>query len=211
MSNTIDFVINDQKISCPPITLREYLALCFSRSSESSDNIKKHIKHLVNKSKADLNKHESEYALIHLLSRSLSTEDVKTSFVCECDNIFEVNVPFKNTRLVFNGPTTPELYPLQKFKLELRWPELFDDDDIFGMVINSIVAVHVDSERIPFDELNSIEQSDLLGAITRQDVESIKNELTRPQAQLFVQPTCPKCGKVHLKTLSTLKEFIEVL
>lgn len=209
--STIEFTIGDRKINCDHVTLREYLALCFTRNSESSDDIKKHIKYLVNKAALDLNKHESEFALVHLLSRSLSNDDIKTSFVCECDNIFEVVLPFRNTRLVFNGPEEPKLYPLQKFKLELRWPELFDDDDIFAMVLNSIVAVHVGSERIPFDELNSKEQDDLLDAITREDICSIKEELTRPQAQLFVQPSCPKCGKRHLKTLSTLKEFIEIL
>lgn len=209
--NTIDFVLNGNSINCGPITLREYLALCFTRNKDTSDDLKKHIIDILSRIDMQLNKHEAEFALIQLLSRSLSSDNIKTKFVCECDNIFEVEIPIKNTRLVFNGPEEPNLYPIQRYKLELKWPELFDDDDIFTMVVKSIVAVHVGSERIELSDLNSTELDDLLGAISRNDVESIKNELIRPQSQLFVQPKCPKCGKVHLKTLSTLKDFIEVL
>lgn len=201
-----DLTINGKNISCRAFTLEEYLNLIKAKADKVLDKtIKQLIKDCTNAK--GLNKQESELLLVNLWAHSLGEVNHTATWVCECGN--EIDVPINTNRIQIVG-SSDLLYSLGELRIQFKYPELFDDNDIALMIAKSIDYIIVNGEQIFVDDLSDQEIDDLYSAITTEDVLKIKDMLLKPQIQLAVPISC-KCGKNHVHQITGLKEFFKVI
>lgn len=200
-------------VECKPFTLEDYIKFLFAKSSDNSDLIKKWMNDILetNTSAKDLPKHEAEILIVNLLAKSLNESDIFQEYVCECGHEFDVKIDVSKIFTNYNDVSINDLYSLRDFKLSLKWPKLFEDDNVAQMIVNSIKEIYVGDDCIPIEELSDVELNDLYSAITPEDMDNIKNILLSPTIQLAAPIVCPECGKNHIHMISKFKEFIRIL
>lgn len=214
MNKQFKVKIDSKIIDCQTYTLEDYMKILVSRRADNSDEIKKVFDKIIKKytDAKNLSKHEAELLLINLIAYSQNeTGQFKINYGCDCGETIPVNLKLNQTYIDYNDTDINELYNFNKFKLKLKWPDLWDDDDIPSMIAKCIEAVYVGNERIEIDDLNEQEIVDLYSAISEDDIMSMKNILLSPKPVLPVAFDCPKCGKKHIESISGFKKFIEVL
>jgi hypothetical protein len=203
--------VGDKIIDCKSYTLREYTELVFSKSGSKSETMKLVYADIIknNTNAGELNKHESELLLINLTANSEHEEVPELKYTCECGHTHYVKVDVKNAYI--DGDDELEAYTFPKFKLGLKWPKLWADDDVGQMIADCIDSIYVANEQISIEDLSDLELNDLYDAITESDIHSIKKILTAPKPVLPVSIKCPECGKRHVHVIKGFKEFLEIL
>ncbi len=205
--------LNDGFVDCKTYSLREYLAISIAKTNASSSPLKEAYSNLIKNSTngKDFAKHDAELILINLLANSENEDTPTQEFTCTCGESHKVKINVKNAYVDYGDSNLAKFYPFKKFKIELQWPKLWDDDDIPGMIAKSIKAIYVGTERLTIDDLSDVEITDLYSAISEDDINNIKKILLAPKPILPVAINCPHCGKSHVHVISGFKEFLEVL
>ncbi|ANA49532.1 baseplate hub [Salmonella phage vB_SnwM_CGG4-1] len=202
-----EVLIGEKTIECRAFTLEEYKNLIVSKQQGSiKQSVLDLIKNCTNAK--NLNKQESELLLVNLWSHSLGEVNHQNTWVCSCGH--ETQVPINFTFAQIDEPE--ELwYNLRHFKIKLRYPNLFEDENIASMISSCIQTIHVNGETIGIEDLNNKEIEDLYSAITEDDIINIKNLLLKPTVQLAVPVKCSECGENHVHIIKGLKEFFKLI
>ena len=205
--------IGDEKIECNSFSLNDYTKLLFARSSEDSRLIKHWMNEILktHTTMIDFTKHKAELVIVHLIAKSLNEKIPVQEYVCECGNEIETPININQTYIDYNKSNEKLVYAFKNFKIKLKYPQLFEDDNVADMLIKSIEAVYVSEERIELDDLSENELNDLYNAILPSDMDNIANILLEPKVKLGVSISCKKCGKNHVHAITGFKEFIRIL
>lgn len=213
MNENFKLNIESKQIECKPFSLKDYMNFLLAKSANDSELIKKWFYEILDKN-TDLKtrtKHIVEYVIVNLLMKSLNENDVFQEFVCECQHEFFVKINPSKIMIDYGEESIENLYDFGAFKISLKYPNVFEDDDIIKMVVNSIESIYVGDDIIPISELSDYELNDLYNAIQPKDIEKIKNILLSPTLKLATPIVCPKCGKSHVHIISGFSEFIRIL
>ncbi|AHY25172.1 baseplate hub [Pectobacterium bacteriophage PM2] len=209
MNNQYKFAvfINNKEIECRAFTLREYKNLLIAKSEgRLEDAIKKLFKDCTNAK--DLPKHEAELLLVKLWAHSLGEVNVERIWGCDCGK--EIIVPINLIRAGIDS-TDDLLYVFKDFKIQFKYPGIFEDKNKAVMVASCIEYIITNSgEQLKVDDLSDVELDDLYSAITNVDIDQISDMLTKPKIQLAIPIKC-ECGKDHIHVVSGLKEFFKLL
>lgn len=201
-----DVQIKDKEISCKAFSLEKYIdVLKQSTEGKTSEVFKSLLEEHTNAK--GLTRQESELLLIKLWAYSLGKVNHEVDYVCECGKTFPVEMNFNHANIQGEREL---VYPLENFRLVLKYPEIFEDSNVASMVASSIVYIEVENERIKIDELNTHEMDDLYSAITSEDIIKIGELLKEPKVVLAVPVSC-SCGKSDIKTITGLKEFFRII
>lgn len=195
-------------------TLREHMALNLAKTSADSDLLKKAYNEILEKNVKylkDPTKIDAEIILINLIAASEHENEVRQDYTCECGHTESIKLDITKTYTEYSGASVKELYPIQKFKLKLRWPKLWADDDITKMIVECIEAIYIGNERIEIEDLNETELNDLYDLLTEEHIQKIKTLLLTPKPVLPVFIKCKSCGKQHVHIIKGFKEFTEIL
>jgi hypothetical protein len=204
---TFEARIGSKTVQCRAFTLKEYKDLIEAKMrGEVKDTVLELIKNCTNAK--DLNRQESELLLVQLWSHSLGEVNHQNTWVCSCGHEILTSINFTFTQI-----DEPEdlWYPLAGFRIKLRYPKLFEDENIAQMIASCIEHIHVNGEMISVDDLNDREIDDLYSAITEDDIIRIKELLLKPTVQLAVPIKCEKCGEQHVHVIKGLKEFFKLI
>lgn len=199
--------IGDKTISCRAFTLEEYLNLI---TAKNNGKLKGAVQELIKNctSAKDLNKQEAELLLVHLWSQSLGEVNHENTWKCTCGHESKVYINLLHTRI---DDSDDLWYTLGDIKLKLRYPELFDDENVAEMIVKCMESVYSNGENININDLNEREINDLYAYITEQDVVNIKELLLKPTVNLSLPVKCEACGENHIHTLRGLKDFFEIM
>ncbi|QQG32140.1 baseplate hub subunit [Citrobacter phage CkP1] len=199
--------IGSKTVQCRAFTLEEYKDLIKAKADGAiKTQVLKLIKDCTNAK--DLNKQESESLVVQLWANSLGEVNHQNTWVCSCGH--EIVTPINFTFVQIDDPEDL-WYSLAGFKIKLKYPKLFDDENIIQMIAESIESIYVNGETISVEELNDHEINDLHSAITEDDIIHIKEILLKPTVSLAVPIKCDKCGEQHIHVIKGLKEFFKLI
>lgn len=206
--------IGKKVISFRFFTLEEYITLLEAQAKNDHQLFKKSVQKLLTEctNGRDLSKIESELLLIVLIIKSRYQNAPKLYQDCVCGEVLSTDINHNLIQITPSGVNERDLgYDFGKFKVKLKEPKLFDDDDIISMVVKSIDLIYAKGETISVDELSDAEMTDLLNAITRTDIEKISNLLLDPELVYAVPVKCTKCGEHTVMTIQGFNEFFKIL
>lgn len=211
LEKSFDVKLPGRTIKCSSYNLNDFIKLNLSKTVDGSELLKRTYSDIIHKCTNGevMNKHESEFALIHIIAKSEHEDSVLVEYTCECGDISNVNLNLDHISI--DGIDSNLQLKLKTFNISFNWPNLWADDDIAKMIVDSIDAIYVGSERIELDDLSETELNDLYTAISEEHINYIKKMLLAPTPVLGVPIKCKSCGKSHIKKISGFKEFIEIL
>lgn len=199
-------------VTCDTFPLEPYSELLIAKSKGESvaPHLEKLLNEYTNVTSLRLNKQESEFVLIHLLNTSLN-EDIspEVSKTCECGYKDELKLNLNHLSIADDDKLKNITFP--KFSIKLRYPKIFEDNDMAKMITGCIEAVIVGDEVIDINDLSSIEVEDLYKAITYDHIVEMKELLLKPKLQLAVPYKCPECGKEEVFIINGLGELLELI
>uniref|UniRef100_A0AB38ZCD3 Baseplate hub n=1 Tax=Acinetobacter phage vB_AbaSt_W16 TaxID=3116434 RepID=A0AB38ZCD3_9CAUD len=205
--------LDTESVNAKTYTLREHTALNLAKLNADSELLKKAYSDILmnNTSYTHNEKHQAELILIMLIAASEHEDIVQQDYTCECGHTQSVKLNVSHTYIDYNDVSIEELYPIDKFKLKLRWPKLWADDNITKMIVECIEAIYIGTERINIEDLNDTELNDLYELLTEEHLQKIKNILLTPKPVLPVPIKCKSCGKSHVHIIKGFKSFMEIL
>lgn len=204
--------IENEIVECKPFTLKKYSDYLIAKTVDDSTPIKNWMNDvLATCTNLETDKrHIAQYIIINLMYKSLNQHDIFQEYVCECGHEFDVKIDPSKISIKTDN-LIDELYDLKSFKISLKHPKLFADDDLSSMIVDCIDSIYVGDDVIKIDDLSDYELNDLFNAITTDDMDKLKDILLEPELQLNVPIVCPKCGKAHVHSIVGFNEFIRIL
>ncbi|AWD90350.1 baseplate hub [Erwinia phage Cronus] len=202
-----EIIVAGKTVSCRAFSLREYINLM---KAKKDGTILQYVKELILKctDAKDLNRQESEYLITQLWAHSLGEVNTQSTWECSCGHQMEVPLNLSQVQI---DSLEPPVYNFGDFKIQFKYPKLFDDQNHARMIASCIDFIITGNERLSVDDLSAEELNQLYDAITIDDIKVITEQLLKPTVYLAVPIHCEKCGEKHVHIVKGLKEFFRLL
>lgn len=183
----VDIKIGSNVVQCSLFSIKEYNAIVAARRDGT---IKEILPEIIRERFGDLPKHYAEQAFVKLfaMSKNKSLHLVKQ---CTCSKQLEMTLSPDNINVAFDNHSLN--FDFGRLKIKARYPEIFEDDDVFEMINRCIKSVELEGQVIEWGELSESEIEQVLGFLTFDNIKELVGVLTEPELYVVMPAKC-SCG-----------------
>jgi hypothetical protein len=229
---TLEVPSTKKKLKYRPFVVKDEKALLIAHQSDNIDVMLDTVKEVIKscaKSEIDVDKLASfdiEYIFLQMRAQSVG-EVVELVFGCDLDhgednpkakvekqiNLFDAKVEFfdghQSKISLFDNVGVVMKYPnietLKKLEADLSSQEI---DQVVGIVADCIDYVYDDEEVYPAKDTKKEELIEFINNLTSEQFNKIRQFFqTMPQLRVYIDYTCPVCGREHKKYMEGLASF----
>lgn len=194
--------VGDKLVPTKLLTVREYLDI--SNGKLNGKFKEAVLTALESRGFADLPKHIAQQIITQLIIESL---DKKITLVKEheCGNHILAHV---DTHNVMVSDETDLKFDFGNIKFQLRYPKLFEDEDLIEMFYRCVEYVEVNGMALVWDELSETETQQVIDTLELKHIRQMVSELVKPTAYVAMPVKC-ECGETVAVVASGLDEIFK--
>jgi len=157
-----------------------------------------------------------EYIFMQLRARSIG-EVVEVIINCECENKIETSFNIENLQVERPEGHSNKIMVTDDIGVMLKYPSIDEvfavfseegTDDIFNLVINSIVAIYNSDDYWEAKDQTKEEIEEFIYSLTKEQFSKLEVFFTSsPKIVQTIECDCPVCGKHNVSRLEGLQNF----
>ena len=209
------------KVKYRPFLVKEHKVLLTMAEAEDSEvgRIVRELVDVCTFKALDINSlphFDIEYIFMQLRARSIG-EVVEVIINCECDNKIETSFNIEDLKIERPEGHSNKIMVTDDIGVVLKYPsidEVFavfleeDTDDIFKLVISSIVAIYNSEEYWETKDQTKEEVEEFIYSLTKEQFSKLEVFFTSsPKIVQTIECDCPQCGKHNVSRLEGLQNF----
>ncbi|ADI96431.1 gp26 baseplate hub subunit [Acinetobacter phage Ac42] len=213
-----DFLFNvntpDQQVSCKALSVSQYLEILSTRGTHNIEALQNLLIDILDKNTnaKNISKHSLEMLIIVLIAKSINEGKVDTPYNCACGRTFSVPIDYSSVQIGYpkDYPGLKEPLSIGSFKVRLKYPSLFEDQNIYSLIVNSLDQIMTNEQVLKIDELSDVELETLQSLITTEHINKIKDLVLGPKPYVAVPVKC-ECGKSEVHVIDGFNKLFKAV